>query len=77
MSGAKCTIFTGVCIPEQSVIKSGIDSIQGITDIIVICVCDSVSRRTDAAVSIDFGTTTQRIYDVLEELIAASASPTL
>lgn len=49
--------FTGVRIPEQSVVKSGIDSIQGITDIIVISISNGVRRRSDGAVCIDFGTT--------------------
>src|SRR5699024_9494254 len=64
VSGAKCTTFAGVRIPEQRVVKSGIDSIQGITDIIVISISNGVRRRSDGAVCIDFGTTPQRINNI-------------
>ena len=55
-------VGTCVFIPQQSVI---IERIQGFTNVVVIGICNGVSRCSDSTVSVDFCITTQRISDVL------------
>lgn len=49
-------------IPQQRVL---IKRIQSFTDVVVIGICNGVSRRSDSAVSVNFCITAQRISDVL------------
>lgn len=56
-----CAVI-GRCIPQQSVI---VERIQGVTDVVVLGICNGVTRRSDSAISVDFCVTTQRISDVL------------
>lgn len=49
-----CAVI-GCCIPQQSVI---VERIRGVTDVVVLGICNGVSRRSNRTISVNFCVTT-------------------